>query len=188
MSRVFVACKKKVLNRGNPPDGFLNEIIDWAKSAPDEIFAPNAIHDIYSNIVHELGPWQNITHRKAAMLEVMRVEAGFESSWKWGEGVDKGKREENTLRTEEAGIFQCSCNSMGFDPSLKALLMKAAGKTDCETFIKESKSNHPFAIEYFARLVRFTVDHHGPIKRKEINPWLSREAVSEFERFLKLED
>jgi hypothetical protein len=74
---------------------------------------------------------------------------------------------------------------MGFDPSLKALLMNAAGKTDCESFIKESKSNHTFAIEYFARLVRITVNHHGPIKRKEINKWLSRAAVDEFKRFLE---
>lgn len=185
MSRVFVACKQKVSNRGIPPDDFLNEIIDWAKSAPDEIFAPNKIHDIYSNIVHELDPWQDITHRKAAMLEVMRVEAGFESSWKWGEGVDKSKHETNTSRTEEAGIFQCSCNSMSFDPSLKALLLTAAGNTDCETFITESKTNHTFAIEYFARLIRFTVNHHGPIKRKEINKWLSKAAVDEFKSYLK---
>jgi hypothetical protein len=48
MPRTFVACKAKVHNRGVPPDSFLNEIVDWARQAPDEIFEPNPIHDIYS--------------------------------------------------------------------------------------------------------------------------------------------
>ena len=58
MSRHFVACKNTVHNRGVAPDSFLNEIIDWAIDAPDEIFARNAHHDIYSNIVADLGPWR----------------------------------------------------------------------------------------------------------------------------------
>lgn len=82
MSRTFVACKSRVHNRGTPPESFLNEIIDWAINAPDEIFQPNHMHDIYSNIVADLGPWKSLTHRKAAMLEVLRVLGGFESSWK----------------------------------------------------------------------------------------------------------
>jgi hypothetical protein len=35
MARKFVACKHKVKDRGVPPDSFLNEIIDWARDAPD---------------------------------------------------------------------------------------------------------------------------------------------------------
>lgn len=184
MSRKFVACKTKVHNRGKPPESFLNEIIDWASNAPDDIFQPNQVHDIYSNIVAELGPWRSLAHRKAAMLEVLRVLGGFESSWNWGEGPDRSNPNSNTPCTEEAGIFQCSGNSMSFDTSLKNLLMQATGKTDCTTFQTETKSNHKFAIEYCARLIRFTVNHHGPIKRKEINPWLRRDAVAEFEGFL----
>ncbi|MGH8522193.1 MAG: hypothetical protein ACREU9_12405 [Gammaproteobacteria bacterium] len=184
MSRTFVACKSKVHNRGKPPESFLNEIIDWARSAPDEIFQPNEIQDIYSNVVADLGPWKSLTHRKATMLEVLRVLGGFESSWKWEEGVDITNPDSNTSCTEEAGIFQCSGNSMSFDTTLKGLLMQATGKTDCETFKEETKSNHEFAIEYCARLIRFTVNHHGPIKRKEINSWLRRDAVAEFESFL----
>ena len=184
MPRTFVACKAKVHNRGVPPDSFLNEIVDWARQAPDEIFEPNQIHDIYSNIVGELGPWKNLLHRKAAMLEVLRVLGGFESSWKWNEGVDVTNPDSNTSCTEEAGIFQCSGNSMSFDASLKNMLLAATGKTDCDTFRDETKKNHQFAIEYCARLIRFTVNHHGPIKHKHINPWLRRDAVSEFESFL----
>jgi hypothetical protein len=98
MSRTFVACKSTVHNRGKPPESFLNEIIDWARSAPEEIFQHNELHDIYSDVVADLGPWQS--------------------------------------------------------------------------------------LEYCARLIRFTVNHHGPIKHKKINPWLRRDAVAEFEGFL----
>lgn len=184
MSRTFIACKSKVHNRGTPSDAFLNELIDWARNAPDEIFEQNQIDDIYSNIVADLGPWKSLTHRKAAMLEVLRVLGGFESSWNWNESVDITNPNSNTPCTEEAGIFQCSGNSMSFDKSLKGLLLQVTGKTDCETFKTETKSNHKFAIEYCARLIRFTVNHHGPIKQKKINPWLRRDAVDEFEGFL----
>lgn len=184
MSRAFSACKNRVKNRGRAPDSFLNELVDWARTAPDEIFAVNANYDVYSSVVAQLGPWRNLKHRKAAMLEVLRVLGGFESSWDWEEGVDTNNPTSNTPCTEEAGIFQCSGNSMSFDASLRDLLMAAAAKVDCKTFQVVTKANHPFAIEYCARLIRFTVKHHGPIKRKEINEWLRKDAVLEFEKFL----
>ena len=187
MSRNFVACRKKVHDRGKPPIAFLDELVDWAKGAPDEIFKPNQVQDIYSNVVGDLGPWTGLTHRKAAMLEVLRVLGGFESSWKWTEGVDTTNPNSNTSCTEEAGIFQCSGNSMNFDSSLKTLLLNATGKTDCETFKTETKANHPFAIEYCARLLRFTIRHHGPIRDGHIKTWLRRDAVAEFEAFLTSE-
>ena len=83
----FHATKQRVLNRGVPPDSFLDELVAWGRSAPDEIFAPNANTDVYSNVVAVLGPWQDLRHRRAVMLEVMRVLAGFESSWNWNAGV-----------------------------------------------------------------------------------------------------
>lgn len=188
MSRDFVDCKQKVHNRGKPPNSFLDELVDWAKNAPDEIFQPNQIPDVYSNVVGELGPWQGPLHRKAAMLEVLRVLGGFESSWDWNAGVDVMNPSSNTPCTEEAGIFQCSGNSMNFDSTLKDLLSKETGRTDCETFKTETKSNHAFAIEYCARLLRFTVNHHGPVKHRHINEWLRRDAVAEFENFLSAEN
>jgi hypothetical protein len=36
--------------------------------------------------------WDDLQHRRAAMLEVMRVHAGFESSWNWKQGVDTTNR------------------------------------------------------------------------------------------------
>src|SRR4051812_5246706 len=37
----FKAIKQKVVGRGVPPDSYLNELIAWGRSAPDEIFASN---------------------------------------------------------------------------------------------------------------------------------------------------
>ena len=184
MARTFVACRNKVHNRGRAPEAFLDELVDWARQAPDEIFQPNNKFDVYSSVVARLGPWQGLVHRKAAMLEVLRVLGGFESSWNWMAGVDKTNPNSNRPCTEEAGIFQCSGDSMGFDPSLRQLLVDARGKSDCDTFRDEIKHNHAFAIEYCARLIRFTTRHHGPIRDQHIHPWLSREAVAEFQSFL----
>ena len=109
--------RAKVYNRGRAPVPFLNTLIDWAATAPDDIFTPNKNYDVYSHVRYRLGPWTGLRHRKAAMLEVLRVLGGFESSWKWTAGVDIGKTEPNTACREEAGLFQCSGNSMNFDKS-----------------------------------------------------------------------
>ena len=172
MARNFVACREKVLNRGKPPVAFLDQLVDWGKSAPNEIFSPNTNTDIYSFVKGELGPWANDLERRAAMLEVLRVLGGFESSWDWNAGRDTTNPGSNTACTEEAGILQVSGNSMNFDSSLKDLVRNVAGTTDCDTFRATTKANHPFALEYCARLLRFTVNHHGPVKRREINPEL----------------
>ena len=185
MARVLVACKKKVFNRGVPPESFLNELIDWARQARGEIFEKNNIHDVYSNVTAELGPFTDLLHRKAVMLEVFRVLGGFESSWNFNAGRDITNPTSNTPCTEEAGIFQCSGNAMKLDSSLENLLGSVAGgQTNCENSIVVTKQNHRFAIEFCARLLRFTVNHHGPVKHKKINPFLRRDAVSEFQGFL----
>ena len=184
MNRAFFACKERVHNRDIAPDEFLNKLVDWCEQAPDEIFTRNDNYDIYSHVYEKLGPWDNLLHRKAVMIEVLRVLAGFESSWNWNEGRDTTNPNSNTSCTEEAGIFQCSGDSMNFDPSLKRLLRSVSGNTDCTTFRSVSKSNHSFAIEYCARLLRYTINHHGPVKRKEIHQWLNPDAVAEFKEFL----
>lgn len=182
--RKFIECKRKVANRGAPPSDFLNELVDWARKAPDEIFLPNSNNDIYSSVSSVLGPWNGLAHRKAAMLEVLRVLGGFESSWNWQAAIDTTNPKSNTPCTEEAGIFQCSADSLSYDSSLKNLLLSAAGKTDCDTFRSTTKDNHIFAIEYCARLLRFTTNHHGPIKHKHIHAWISKQSVAEFQSFL----
>lgn len=181
MTRQFFACRAKVFNRGRAPESFLNELLDWGIEAPDEIFARNDKFDVYSSVVQELGPWQGDLHRRAAMLEVLRVLGGFESSWRWEAGVDTTNPSSNTPCTEEAGIFQCSGNSMGLSPTLKELLLSTGADGTCASFIVTTKANHSFAIEYCARLLRLTTKHHGPIKGRHINEWLRRDAVSEFQ-------
>jgi hypothetical protein len=46
------------------------------------------------------------------------------------------------------------------------------------------KQNHQLAMEYIARLLRRTVNHNGPVKRHEIDPWLRKDAVMEFRDLL----
>lgn len=175
----FTATKAHVANRGTPPAAFLTELVNWAKSAPDEIFTPRRDDpgevDIYTLIRPDLGPWQGLLHRKAALLEVLRVLAGFESSWDWNCGRDTTNHTSITPTTIEAGAWQVSGNSRAFGQDLRTL-----APADGTRFQRAMKTDHPLAIEYAARLLRHTIRHHGPADRGEILPWLRRPAVTEF--------
>lgn len=194
----YTASKAVVLNRGVPPDSFLDELVIWGANAAEEIFAPNQEYDIYSKVKDELGPWNGIVHRKAAMLEVMRVLAGFESSWNWKEGVDTSRLGDDTPENAEAGAWQVSYDARHIHPELSALL-KAKGVTDGGQFQRAMKFDHPLAMEFVARLMRHNTKHNGPLykdnernairsslrgKEHSIYPWLSRASVKEFESFL----
>jgi hypothetical protein len=76
MSRTYIACLEPVFNRGAAPVSFLDELVDWALKVPPDIFAPSHAHDIYSVMAGKLGPWRDLKHRTAVMLEVLRVLAG----------------------------------------------------------------------------------------------------------------
>ncbi len=180
----YIATKQHVSNRGVPSNDFLDQLVAWGKQAPDEIFAPNTLSDIYSSIRNTLGPWSGSHHRRAVMLEVMRVLAGFESSWDWNEGRDTSNPTSVTPDTIEAGAWQVSANSMAFGQELKDLVLAHVGTVEGNAFQDAMKTNHPLAMEYVARLLRRTTHHHGPILRHEIDPWLRRDAVAEFETFL----
>lgn len=180
----YAATKQQVFNRGIPPDDFLDQLVAWGKSAPDEIFTRNPFDDIYSSVKDTLGPWQGTPHRRAVMLEVMRVLAGFESSWKWTEGRDTTNPTSVTADTIEAGAWQVSANSMNFGQELKDLVMAQVGTLDGNAFQKAMKENHPLAMEYIARLLRRTTRHNGPVRDRKIHPWLRRDAVAEFQSLL----
>src|ERR1700704_2386354 len=135
----FHATKQEVLNRGVPPDSFLNELVAWGRTAPDDIFAPNPHADIYSNVVGVLGPWQDLRHRRAVMLEIMRVLAGFESSWDWNAGVDVTNPTSVTPDTIEAGAWQVSANSMHCGEELKDLVLSKVGSLDGNDFQRAMK-------------------------------------------------
>jgi hypothetical protein len=180
----YTATKQHVANRGVPPDDFLDQLVAWGKEAPDEIFAPNDRDDVYSSIFDSLGPWQGDVHRRAVMLEVMRVLAGFESSWDWNAGRDTTNPTSVTPDTIEAGAWQVSANSMNFGQELKDLVMAKLGTLDGSVFQKAMKKDHALAMEYIARLLRRTTHHNGPILRHEIDPWLRRDSVAEIQALM----
>lgn len=177
----YTATKQHVSDRGVPTDDFLDQLVAWGKDAPDEIFAPNNLSDIYSSIMNTLGPWQGILHRRAVMLEVMRVLAGFESSWNWNEGRDTTNATSITPDTIEAGAWQVSANAMNFGRELKDLVLAKVGTLDGNAFQRAMKQDHPLAMDFIARLLRHTTRHNGPVCRHEIDPWLRRDAVAEFQ-------
>ena len=181
----YKAVKQAVLNRGVPPDRFLDELIAWGKTAPDDIFAQKSGKNIYAQTVVILGPWEGPLHRRAAMLEVMRVLAGFESSWNWQEGMDPDTAHPELPETWEAGAWQVSADSMDIAPELKALVVATAGADDPTTFQTAMKSDHILAMEYIARLLRHSVTHNGPVGGHHIDAWLKRDAVDEFVSYLK---
>lgn len=186
----FSATKAAVKNRGVAPDSFLTELVEWGRTAHEEIFAPNAAVDVYSYVKADLGPWQGAIHRRAVMLEVMRVLGGLESSWNWNEGVDlTNQTSQRHIEGQETGLWQVSYDSRGFGDDLRRLASDHGGQfsittQQTECFIQEMKSDHPFAMEYIARLLRHTVKANGPVVRREINVWLSRGSVIEFEGLL----
>ena len=94
-----------------------------------------------------------------------------------------------------------SANSLAFGQDLKDLVAPHGirnAKRDGDAFQALMKANHPLAMEYVARLMRHTMRHNGPLfkdrskftgqlreKEQSIYPWLSREAVAEFQAFLR---
>jgi hypothetical protein len=166
-----------------PPFAFIDELIAWSRTAPDDIFTANdEPGDVMGRLCGVLGPWSGPLHRKAAMIELLRCLAGFESSWHWNEGVDKtNSRSQSHPESEEAGIFQVSYDSLGLERghhTLRELFasQRIAGLRD---FIDRMKGNHFFAFEYAARLLRINYRWDGPISRGEIDSSLSRDAVAE---------
>jgi hypothetical protein len=63
-------------------------------------------------------------------------------------------------------------------------VLDKVGSLDGDAFQKAMKQDHPLAMEYIARLLRRTVNHNGPVKRHEIDAWLRKDAVAEFQALL----
>ncbi len=190
----MVATRSSVYNRGQPPRAFLLELLSWGRSTHDSVFAPNNEVDIYSKIKPELGPWRDIMHRRAAMLEVLRVLAGFESSWDWMEGVDTSKLQDDTAENAEAGAWQISYDSRRLHTELSGMLIDAGIHNGID-FQRATKHDHTFAMDYVSRLMRHNTHHNGPLykgderahirkslrhEKHSIYPWLNRQSVEEF--------
>lgn len=205
----FAAALALISNRGRAPISFLSELVSWGASAAPEIFAPNRVpNDAYAVIKSRLGTqqgndasgtpiyvWEGPLHRRAAMLELMRVHAGLESSWNWNEGVDKTNASSQANKAgQETGIFQVSFDSTYLSSpegkNIMGTFLAQDGIDDDkpETFIPLIKSNHAFAMEYYARLVRVSVAWAGPLLRHDDNsvyPYLRRDSMLELQGFLK---
>lgn len=195
---IFKATKAQVANRGTAPDSFLSEMVAWAKTAAEAIFLPNDEADIYTKVKSELGPWIDITNRRAVMMEVMRVLAGFESSWNWKEGVDTSRLGADTAENAEAGAWQVSYDARNANAELRLLLADRAVNAGIK-FQQAMKFDHTLAMEFVARLMRHNTKHNGPLYKGDerlairsslrgeehsIYPWLLRDAVAEFQALL----
>jgi hypothetical protein len=180
--------KRKVHNRGSPPDAFLDELINWGRTGMLRTLVRQKPYGaIFVKIQNVLGKPQGELHSAAMMLEVMRVLAGFESSWKWKEGRDVTNKTSVTSTTIEAGAWQVSANSMDLPEAgeeLKKFIKNEFGTLDGNVFQTKMKSDHCVAMEYIARLLLCTTRHNGPANRGEINRYLSNEAVAEFQALL----
>lgn len=202
----FAACLHLIEGRGRPPLSFLAELVTWGRSAlkaSPEIFAPNQVAvDAYAVIKSSLGTlrsndgsgtpvygWDSLLHRTAAMLELMRVHAGRESSWKWEEGVDKTNKRSMANKTgQETGIFQVSFDSENLGHEAMKEFAKDNDILDVDKFLPAMKKNHTLAMEYYARLVRINIAWAGPLIRHNadsVYPYLNRDSMREFWGLLK---
>lgn len=199
----YKAVKAKVFNRGVPPDSFLDELVTFGRTEWDGTFTQNSNFDIYSKVKPELGPFETLLHRKAVMLEVLRVLGMFESSGDFTEGVDTSRLGSDTPENSEAGAWQVSYNARHLDPSLREFLL-VNGIANGVHFQRRMKFDRQLAIQFEARLLRIDVEnperlHNGPLYKGEernairrslrgpehsIFPWLRRDAVAEFQSFL----
>jgi hypothetical protein len=202
----FYATKARVFNRGVLSDEFLTELVGFGKVGDDDIFARNNNYDIYNKVYDELGPYEGDRHRRAVLLEVLRVLALFESGGNWREGVDSSRRGDTTNENAEAGAWQVSWNNRKLDPNL-ATFLEDNEVDDGVEFQQRMKSDHMLAMEFIARLLRIDMKdynriNNGPVRKgmereatwpdrpklwradQSIYPWLSRDAVLEFEGFL----
>lgn len=191
------AIKSPITDRGIPSEPFLNELITWGKRADLSIFDKNDVDiEIFTLIRPKLGPWRVtpeepipfIYHRRAALLEAMRVHAGYESSWNWKEGVDITNRTSmKNIEGQETGIFQVSYDSTRLGDGamisyLKRNLITAVGHP--QIFIDIMKSDHFFALDYYAHLVRLNIKWAGPLLHGHIIKDLNPDAVEEFKKLL----
>jgi hypothetical protein len=202
--------KNTKLSKDRPKMAFLDELVEWGRKAPMDIFESRGPDSVYHAVEQcRLGDSQDPQVRRAIMLEVMRVLAGHESTWKWNQGVDHSNEriEKKDAMTTEAGPWQVSANSMKRAMKLQVLVAERAQiptalvamafndkapKADHARarevvgtrFQNAMKSNHTLAMEYVARYLSFTTSGHGPFKhkadRRSIYGNLSRDAVNEF--------
>lgn len=187
--RIFITTRYPIsAQHGRPPIEFLEQLVDTLDALPDDVFSENEFYDIYAVIKGVLGPYISLKHRKAVMCEVLRVQAGFESDWRWDAGVDITNHHSLAhIESEETGAFQVSFDSTGIRQSALLDFAIQRGIGTAEEFITEMKTDHKLAVEYCARLLRINTTWCGTIKDpSKVISHVRRDAVEEFETLLTL--
>lgn len=211
MSRHYQKTKsERIANRRRPPDEFLDTVIDWVSGASEDLFERNSEpNDTMGWLAYKFDTWMSskgpssfIRARKAAMLEILRTLGAMESSYNWSQEYDRGG-DGNEVRNWSAGMWQVAAISLTSQPRIAGAWAKAehgylsTGRlTDADIlrFREQMKTDKDFAIGYTIRVLRETYRHHGPLRRKQhhptisrrssIHPFISLEATDEFYGFL----
>lgn len=183
------SCYRSIPNQGKIPTSVLNNIIDFVRSAPDQVFEKNNEQDIYWLFAKTLGPITTLKQRRAVMADTQIVLGALESSWGYGVGRDPATPASKPCNEYEAGMFQVSSNSMAFGNGQLTTLFKAAcgpymSLGTCQAFQKCTKEEPAFAHSYVGLLLRYTINHHGPIKRGNVGRLLSKSCQNEIEAIL----
>ena len=179
-----------VANRGSAPIGFLNQVLVWGENEPDITFTLRKDDaeetDIYTVLrkLFSKEDWTSLVRRKCWMMEVLRVLAGFESSWKPNTGADTTNPAERDAETFSAGLWQISYNSRGFGQDLRDMLV-VYGIHNGAQFQQMMKTNFTFAARWAARLFRHTIRHNGPLRDHHVDAYLKVNAVDEWQSLLR---
>jgi hypothetical protein len=72
---------------------------------------------------------------------------------------------------------------MGLGIELRVVVAAEIGSTSAREFQKAMKENHKLAMEYIAWLLNRTIAGNSPLLRNDIDKWLKRDAVAEFQGF-----
>lgn len=183
------SCYRSIPNQGKVPELVLNNIIDFVRSAPDKVFEKNDEADLYWLVSKTLGPITTLKQRRAVMADTQIVLGALESSWGYGVGRDPATPASKPCSEWEAGMFQVSSNSMYFGSGKLTALFNAACENykslgTCQAFQKCTKEDPAFAHSYVGLLLRYTINHHGPLKRGSVSSLLSKSCQNEIEGIL----
>lgn len=184
------SCYRSIPNQGKIKTEVLNNIIDFVRSAPDEVFAKNEEQDLYWLLAKTMGPITTIKQRRAVMADTQIVLGALESSWRYGIGRDPKTPASKPCNEWEAGMFQVSSNTLAnFGKGKLTTLFNAAcgnymSLGTCQGFQKCTKEEPAFAHSYVALLLRYTTRHHGPLLRGTVGKYLSKSCQNEIEGIL----
>jgi hypothetical protein len=172
---MFDELKQTFGGHGPAPEAFFSDLLDWQKTAADEIFAaneePDDVFGIIKPVLHPDGPWESLMQRKAALLYMGMIHAGYESDWRYQEGVDTTNAASMAhLTGQESGMFQESFDSTFLGHFAMRPFAIANGIDDPADFIARMKSDHRLAFEYYFRSSRISFKWAGPL----LNPGMVR--------------